>query len=184
MVVSINYFQNWVIISQTIDAWIRRTDNLVLNNSSRDIFLFALTILTLKICFIWSILIYTWVPDTSDTNATRVQHEWDTNDTSAIQVRHQCYTNDTNETWVLHERHECGTSEKSLILITARMKTNFHTLIFTIWQVKDYRERNNFIRSNNFRNASFPCQNVFEKCTTKTDLRRGRSYIKKLYTKL
>ena len=52
-------------------------------------------------------------------------------------MRRECYTNDTNETRVLHERHECGTSGKNLILITARMKTNVHTLIFTIWQVKD-----------------------------------------------
>ena len=118
------------------------------------------------------------MPDTSDTNATRVQHEWDTSDTCGIQLRHECYTNDTNETRVLHERHECGTSEKKLILITARVKTNFHTPIFTIWQVKDYRERNNFTLSTNFGNASFPCQNEFEKCTTKTELCRGRSILK------
>ena len=33
--------------------------------------------------------------------------------------------------------------------------------------MKDYKERNNFILSTTFENASFPCQNTFEKCTTK-----------------
>ena len=32
--------------------------------------------------------------------------------------------------------------------------------------------------------VSFPCQNTFKKCTTKTKLFNGKSYIKKLYTKL
>ena len=32
-----------------------------------------------------------------------------------------------------------------LILITARVKTYFHLPIFTMWQVKDYKEGNNFI---------------------------------------
>ena len=63
----------------------------------------------------------TRVPDTSDTNATRVRHE-------------------------RHERHEW----KTLVLITTQMKTYFHTPIFTIWQVKDYKERNNFILRTTF----------------------------------
>ena len=69
--------------------------------------------------------------DTSDTNATWMQHEWE-----------------TSETQVLHERHQCDMSAKplkKLILITTRVKTYFHTPIFTIWQVKDYKGRNNFI---------------------------------------
>ena len=63
----------------------------------------------------------TRVPDTSDTNATRVRHK-------------------------RHERHEW----KTLVLITTQMKTYFHTPIFTIWQVKDYKERNNFILRTTF----------------------------------
>ena len=35
-----------------------------------------------------------------------------------------------------------------------------------------------------FGNAPFPCQNAFEKCTTKTELCNGKSYIKKLHTRL
>ena len=33
-------------------------------------------------------------------------------------------------------------------------------------------------------NASFPCQYAFEKGTTKTELYNGKSYIKKLCTRL
>ena len=66
--------------------------------------------------------------------------------------RHKC---DKSATRVLNERHECDTSEKLLILITARVKTYFYIPIFTIWQVNDYKERNNFILSTTFTNASF-----------------------------
>ena len=116
--------------------------------------------------FLGSSLIY----NECQTRATRMQHEWDTSDTSAP--------------WVLHERHECDTSEKTLILITTRVKPYFHIPIFTIWQVKDYKERNNFILSTTFGNASFPCQNVFQKFNTKSELCNGKSYNKKLYSGL
>ena len=33
-------------------------------------------------------------------------------------------------------------------------------------------------------NALFLCQNAFEKCTTKTEVCNGKSYMKKLYTRL
>ena len=85
---------------------------------------------------------------------------------------------------MLHERQKCDTSEKILILITTRVKTYFYIPIFTIWQVKDYKKRNNFILSTTFGNASFPCQNVFEKSTAKIGLRNDKSYIKNLYTRL
>ena len=67
---------------------------------------------------------------------------------------------------------------------TTPVKTYFHIPKFTIWQVKDFKERNNFILSTTFRSASFPFQNEFEKCTTKTRICNGKSYIKKLYTRL
>ena len=35
-----------------------------------------------------------------------------------------------------------------------------------------------------FGNTSCPCQNAFEKCTTKTELCNGKSYIKKAYTRV
>ena len=43
-------------------------------------------------------------------------------------------------------RHEW----KKLILIPTRVKTYFHNPIFTIWQLKDYKERNNFILRTTF----------------------------------
>ena len=33
-------------------------------------------------------------------------------------------------------------------------------------------------------NTSFPCQNAFRKCTTKTGLSNGKGYVKTLYTRL
>ena len=48
--------------------------------------------------------------------------------------------------------------------------------------MKDYKERNNFILRLPFGNALFPCENGFEKCTTKTEVCNGKSYIKNLYT--
>ena len=50
--------------------------------------------------------------------------------------------------------------------------------------MKDYKERKNFILRTTFGNASFPCQNAFEKCTTKTELCNPKKCIKKLYTRL
>ena len=35
-----------------------------------------------------------------------------------------------------------------------------------------------------FGNALFSCQNAIKKCTTKTKLFSGKSYIEKLYTRL
>ena len=67
---------------------------------------------------------------------------------------------------------------------TTPVKIYFHIPVFTIWQVKDFKERNNFILSTTFRSASFPFQNEFEKCTTKTGICNGKSYIKKLSTRL
>ena len=104
---------------------------------------------------------------------------------SARHERHKCKTNvtrdcDTSATRTTRMRHEWA----NFILITTRVKTYFHIPIFTIWQVKDYKEWNNFILSTTLGNASFPCQNAFEKCTTKTGLYNVKSYIKKLYTTL
>ena len=57
---------------------------------------------------------------------------------SARHERQECYLT----TRVRHER-------KNLILVTIRVKIYFHTLIFTIWQVKDYKEKEQF-HSNNY----------------------------------
>ena len=92
--------------------------------------------------------------------------------------QHECHT---SATWKTRVRHEW----KVLILITTRVKTYFHTPILAIGQMKDYKERNNFIQEVPFENVSLSCQNAFEKCTTKTGLCNGYiNYIKKLYIRL
>ena len=87
-----------------------------------------------------------------------------------------------------HWRHECDTSYisdisdtsskrvKILLLITTLIKAYFHVPILAIWQIKDHKERNNFsFEELLFRNVSFPCQNVFEKCTTKLNFAMAKS---------
>ena len=106
-----------------------------------------------------------------DTSARRERHKCDTIATRATRLQHGC---DTSATRVLHQRHECDTNE-ILILITTRVKTYFHIPIFSMWQVKDYKERNNFILTTTFGTALFQCHNAFEKCTTKTELCNGKS---------
>ena len=86
-------------------------------------------------------LFTTRLPDTSDMSATRVRHKRHEYDISAKRARHECYTNDTSAT---------------------RAK-NFDTLIFTIWQVKDYKERNNFI----LRTTFWKCLFSILKCVLK-----------------
>ena len=50
--------------------------------------------------------------------------------------------------------------------------------------MKDYKESNIIILRSTLSTTSFLCQNAFEKCTTKTELCSGKSYIKMLYTRL
>ena len=49
-------------------------------------------------------------------------------------------------TWTTRVRHEWN----NLILIATRVKTHFYALVFTIWQVKDYKGKNNFILRTTF----------------------------------
>ena len=121
------------------------------------------------------------VPDTSDTNAI-----W------TMRVRYECYTNVTIATRATQARHTWGMSaaqttrlrhkRKILVLITTGVKTYFHNPIVAIWQMKDYKERNNSFWELSFGNVLFLCQNVFEKCTLKNELCNGKIYIKKLHT--
>ena len=112
--------------------------------------------------------------------------------TSARHKRHECQRSDCNPnaiwaTRVRREQHECNTSAarvlhewheynmsatrktrvrneyKILILITTWAKTYFHTPIFTIWQVKDYKKRNNFI----LRTTFWKCLVPMPKCVWK-----------------
>ena len=76
--------------------------------------------------------------DTTATRATLVQREWDMSDTCA-----------TWTTWVRYRW-------KTLILITRLVKKHFHTPILATHQVKNYKERNNFILRNNIWKCLFP----------------------------
>ena len=116
------------------------------------------------------------MPDTSDTSGTReirMRHERDTSDTSVTQVQHECYTKDTSATRVLHGRHECHTSEKILISITKNIF--LHSYIYYMASERLQGEE------------QFHFKYYLLKClisTAKTELCNGKSYIKKLYTKL
>ena len=107
--------------------------------------------------------------DTSVTRTTRVQHEWDTSNTSATPVQHECYTNDTNAPQVRNFDFDHDTSENVFSHPHISYMAN-----------ERLQGKEQFI----LRNASFPCQNAFEKYTTKTELCNGKSYIKKLHTRL
>ena len=112
-------------------------------------------------CIRSSLFYNTQVSDTSDTSATRtvwVRRECYTNDTSAIRVKKFDFDNNTSEN--IYFSHPCISKWE----ITRKRTISFSELAFG--------------------NVSFPCQNAFEKCKTKTELCNGKSYIIKLYTRL
>ena len=120
-----------------------------------------------------------------NTSARRKRHECNTNNTSTTKC-------DTSATLTTRVRHEWK------ILITTRVKTYFYTLtplylpyyhIFTplyllyrTW--KTTRRETISFEELAFGDVSFPCQNAFKKCTTKTKLFNKKRYIKMLYTRL
>ena len=121
-----------------------------------------------------------WVPDTRTKQVTWAQQEWhdcNKSETEITQVRHKCDRSATETTRVRHEW-------KILILTTARVKTYFHASKLAIWQMKGYKEWNNFIQEAPSRNVSFPYQNTFEKCATKLNFVKDKIFVKKLYTRL
>ena len=94
--------------------------------------------------------------DMSHTNATRVRQECNISETRAPRVPHKCDTSAKGMTQVRNKW-------KFLILITTRVKTYYHTVIFTIWQVKDYKERKYFI----LRITFWKCLFSMPKCVSK-----------------
>ena len=113
-----------------------------------------------------------------------MRHERHKCNTGATQVGHECWTNNTSATPVLHERDECDTTEKFWFWKRHELKYIFTPLYWLYGKWKTIRRRNNLIQELPFGNVSFPCQNAFKKCTTKTKIFNGKSYIKKLYTRL
>ena len=104
-------------------------------------------------------------PDTSDTNATRVRH-----------AQHKCNTSETwatsvgtSETRVLHERHECDTSEK--IWFDNNTSKNIFSHPYIYYTVSERLQGEEQFHSKYYVwKCLIPCQNLFEKFTTKTEL--------------
>ena len=97
--------------------------------------------------------------NSSPTKMTRAWHECNTSETKRHECNssaHKCYTNDMSPTRTTRVRHE----RKILILITTRGKTYFHTPALAIWQMKDYKERDNFI----LRTTFWKCLATMPKC--------------------
>ena len=114
------------------------------------------------------------MPDTSDTSATlatRVQHEQHKCDTSATQVQHECDTNDTSATRVKNIDFDNDTS-KNIIS---------HPYIY--YMASERLQGEEQIHSKNYFLEMSPFH-AFKKSTTKTKLFNGKSYNKKLYTRL
>ena len=96
---------------------------------------------------------------------TRVQHERHRCDTSATQVRHKQYECNKSETSTTRVRHVYDTNDTSVTLVInfnfdkdASENIFLHPILI-IWQVKDYKERNNFIFRNTFWKCLLPMPN-------------------------
>ena len=94
-----------------------------------------------SIFFHWKL----WSSIPYNTSARHKQHERNTRNTSVTRLWHKWDSYNRNVAWVLHERRECDTSQKSLILVTAWVKTYFYTPILAIWQMKYCKKSNNFL---------------------------------------
>ena len=96
----------------------------------------------------------------SATRTTRVQHECHTNDTSVTRVGNFDFDKDTSENMFSHAYISYMANER------LQGEEQFHSKYYLLEL------------------TSFPCQNTFEKCTAKIELCNGKSYIKKLHTRL
>ena len=79
----------------------------------------------------------TGVPDMNNTSVTEaipMRHESDTSKTGVTRFQQGCDTNNA-----------IATRMKIFGFDTTRVKTYFHTPILAVCQMKDYKERNNFI---------------------------------------
>ena len=98
--------------------------------------------------------------NTSARNERHERHKYDMSATQATRVRLEQHKCKTSATQVLYKWHKCNTSAarttrvrhewKILNLIMTQVKTYFHTPVFTIRKVKDYKARNNFILRTTF----------------------------------
>ena len=97
----------------------------------------------------WSSLFY-------NTSARHERRECNTNDTSPIRgqhEQHECNMSETGATWV---PHECNTNDMSVARVknfdfdNDTSENIFSHPILAIWQMKDYKERTNFILRTTF----------------------------------
>ena len=100
--------------------------------------------------------IYSYSQHKCQARATRMRYECDTSYKSATRVREERHKCDMSGTLTTRMRHVW----KTLILTTTRVKTYVHTFIFTIWQLKDYTKKNNFI----LRATFWKCLFLMPKC--------------------
>ena len=106
-----------------------------------------------------------------------MQHECNTSDTSvtsATRMQYECYTNDTSATRVKNFDFENGTGKNMFS----------HPYIYYMASERLKGEEQFHAKNYLLEIISFPCQNAFKKCKTKTKLFNGKSYIKKLYARL
>ena len=116
----------------------------------------------LTACLKWSSLFY-------NTIARHERHE-----------RHECNTNAIQTARVQDERGEFRNFDFDKTHVT----TYFHISILTIWQMKHYKEKDNFILRITFSKCLVPMPKLhFEKCIAKTEFCNDKSYIKKLPTR-
>ena len=96
-------------------------------------------------------------------------------------------TSDMSATEEQNQRHECNRSATPTTRgDTSYTSENTFSHSCTSYMANGRLQGEKKFNSKNyiFENASFPCQNALEKCTTKTELSNDKNYIKKLYTRL
>ena len=99
--------------------------------------------------------------------SSNLQHECQTRATRVRQERHECNNSNTSATRVRQKKkkkHECYTNDKSATRVkNFDFDNDVGKNIFLqsyIWQVKDYKERNNFI----LRTTFWKCLVSMSKC--------------------
>ena len=106
-------------------------------------------------------------------SATRVRYEWHKSDTSA-----------TRTTRVLHEQHEYGTSEKINFDNETSKNLFSHPYIYYMASKRLQEEEQFRFKNYLLEMSRFLSKNTFKKWTTKLNFFNGKSYIKKLYTRV
>ena len=130
------------------------------------------TLVKLLLSFLW-LLVYSNLQHECKTRAMQERHkrhEWDTNATQTIRLRYECYTNDTSATRVKKFDFDNDTSE------------NIFSNLYIYYKVSERLQGEELFHSNNHI-LEMPCS--YAKLYLKSDGKsNGKSYIKKLYTRL